>query len=96
MAHKIKVVIGSGFGDEGKGLMTDYFCSSFPRDESVLNVRFNGGAQAGHTVVTPYGLRHVFGHFGAGSFLPNVVTYLSSEFLVNPILFRKEYGKLLG
>ena len=95
MAHKIKVVIGAGFGDKGKGLMTDYFCSSFPKDEPVLNVRFNGGAQAGHTVVTPYGLRHVFGHFGAGSFLPNVATYLSSEFLVNPILFRREYEKLL-
>lgn len=92
--RKIKVVIGSGFGDEGKGLMTDYFCSQFPKDEPVLNVRFNGGAQAGHTVVTPDGRRHVFGHFGAGSFLPNVATYLSSDFLVNPILFRREYEKL--
>ena len=94
MAHKIKVVIGSGFGDEGKGLMTDYFCSTFPKDEPVLNVRFNGGAQAGHTVVSPDGRRHVFGHFGAGCFLPNVATYLSSEFLVNPILFRREYEAL--
>ena len=95
MAHKIKVVVGAGFGDEGKGLMTDYFCSQFPHDEPVLNIRFNGGAQAGHTVVTPEGRRHVFGHFGAGSFLPNVATYLSSEFLVNPILFRREYEKLV-
>lgn len=92
--RKIKVVIGAGFGDEGKGLMTDYFCSQFPKDEPVLNVRFNGGSQAGHTVVTPDGRRHVFGHFGAGSFLPNVATYLSSDFLVNPILFRREYENL--
>lgn len=89
-----KVVIGANFGDEGKGLMTDYFCSQFPSDRPVLNVRFNGGAQAGHTVVTPSGQRHVFGHIGSGSFLPNVATYLSSDFIINPILFRREYEKL--
>lgn len=89
--EKVKVVIGANFGDEGKGLMTDYFCSEFPESEKVLNVRFNGGAQAGHTVVTPEGKRHVFHHFGSGSFLPNVATWLGPEFIVNPILFRREY-----
>lgn len=96
MALRVKAVIGSGFGDEGKGLMTDYFCSSFPNDKPVLNVRFNGGAQAGHTVVCPDGRRHVFSHFGSGSFLPNVATYLSSDFIVNPILFRREYESLVN
>ena len=90
----IKIVIGANFGDEGKGLMTDYFCSKFPDHEKVLNVRFNGGAQAGHTVVAPDGRRHVFHHFGSGSFLPNVATYLGREFIANPILFRKEYEEL--
>jgi adenylosuccinate synthase len=92
--RNVKVVIGANFGDEGKGLMTDYFCSQFPKEERVLNVRFNGGAQAGHTVVSPDGRRHIFGHFGAGSFLPNVATYLGPDFIVNPILFRREYEKL--
>ena len=92
--RNVKVVIGANFGDEGKGLMTDYFCSRFPKEKRVLNVRFNGGAQAGHTVVTPEGKRHIFGHFGAGSFLPNVATYLGPDFIVNPILFRREYEKL--
>ena len=93
---KVKVVIGANFGDEGKGLMTDYFCSQFPKYERVVNVRFNGGAQAGHTVVTPDGKRHVFHHFGSGSFLPNVATYLGPEFIINPILFRKEYEQLIA
>lgn len=93
MRH-VKVVIGANFGDEGKGLMTDYFCSKVPSGEKVLNVRFNGGAQAGHTVVTPDGRRHIFGHFGAGSFLPNVATYLDEDFVINPLLFRREYEKL--
>ena len=90
----VKVVIGANFGDEGKGLMTDYFCSQAPPTEGVLNVRFNGGSQAGHTVVTPDGRRHIFGHIGAGSFLPNVATYLTSDFIINPILFRREYERL--
>ena len=42
-------VIGANFGDEGKGLMTDLFCRT---DSSVINIRSNGGAQAGHTVCT--------------------------------------------
>lgn len=90
----VKIVIGANFGDEGKGLMTDYFCSIAPKHERVLNVRFNGGSQAGHTVVSPDGRRHIFGHFGSGSFLPNVATYFASDFIVNPIIFRREYEKL--
>lgn len=93
--RNIKVVIGANFGDEGKGLMTDYFCSQFPETKPVLNVRFNGGAQAGHTVYTKdLKKSHVFGHFGAGSFNPNVATYLGPDFIVNPILFRREYEEL--
>ena len=55
MEKQIKVVIGANFGDEGKGLMTDYFCNELSANGSVLNIRHNGGAQAGHTVVTPDG-----------------------------------------
>ena len=90
----IKVVIGANFGDEGKGLMTDYFCSYFPKNEKVLNVRFNGTCQAGHTVVKGE-KRHIFSHFGAGSLNGNVVTFLTSDFYVNPILFNSEYEKLV-
>lgn len=86
----IKVVIGAGFGDEGKGLMTDYLSS---KAKNGIVVRFNGGAQAGHTVVTPEGHRHVFSHFGSGT-LVGLPTYLSKHFIVNPILFMKEYKGL--
>ena len=82
MNKQVKVVIGANFGDEGKGLMADYFCSKLSKNGSVLNIRFNGGAQAGHTVVVPaYGKpkRHVFSHFGAGSFVKNTDTYLSGD-----------------
>ena len=53
---RARVVIGANFGDEGKGLATDYFCSL----GAGMVVRFNGGAQAGHRVVTDEGMEHVF------------------------------------
>ena len=84
-------VIGANYGDEGKGLMTDYFASQFKGD--CLVVRFNGGAQAGHTVQTILGRRHVFSHFGAGTFT-GAATYLSREYVVNPMLFAKELIEL--
>ncbi len=87
---KCSIVIGSLFGDEGKGHMTDILCDA----PNTLNVRFNGGAQAAHTVVTPDGRRHAFRHFGAGTFA-GAVTYLTSDFLVNPVEFALERDKLI-
>lgn len=90
----VKVVIGANFGDEGKGLMTDYFChQSTLRGEKSLVVLHNGGAQRGHTVVTPDGNRHVFHHFGSGT-LVGADTYLSGDFILNPIVFREEREEL--
>lgn len=94
---KIKIVIGASFGDEGKGLATDYFTNELFKENNkpVLNVRFNGGAQAGHTVQTPDGIKHIFHHIGSGSLVnPNVHTFLTDTFILNPILFRKEYLEL--
>lgn len=88
---RARVVIGANFGDEGKGLVTDWLC----RQGAGMVVRFNGGAQAGHTVVTPEGKRHVFSHFGSGTF-SEVPTYLSEFFVVNPIMFTNELAELNG
>jgi len=84
-------VIGAGYGDEGKGLMTDFLAS---RGADVV-VRTNGGAQAGHTVETPEGVRHVFHHFASGS-LAGVPTHLSRFFVSNPMLFFGERAALEG
>lgn len=86
----VKVVIGANFGDEGKGQLTDYFAS---KSDNAIVVLHNGGPQRGHTVVTPEGYRHVFRHFGAGTYT-GAATYIAEEFVVNPVLFRQEYEKL--
>lgn len=85
----VKIVIGANFGDEGKGLMTDYFTSG-PNDIVVLS---NGGAQRGHTVTKTNGIRHVFHHFGSGTF-NGAATYFPREFILNPMVFRQEYEEL--
>lgn len=87
---KARIVIGANFGDEGKGLMTDHLCAN---GGAGVVVRFNGGAQVGHTVITPDGERHVFHHFGSGS-LCDVPTFLSQFFVCNPILFFGELKQL--
>ena len=80
---KATAVIGAGFGDEGKGHIVDYLS-----DSDTCVIRYNGGAQAGHTVQDDE-RRHPFHHFGSGTFR-GASTYLSQHFLVNPMLWDKE------
>lgn len=84
------VIIGAQYGDEGKGLVTDFVSSQYPSSQVV---RFNGGAQASHSVVRD-GKRHAFSHFGSNSFLPNSTTYLSRFFIMNPHRFTEEVQQL--
>lgn len=90
----MQVVIGSNWGDEGKGQVTDYLAhKAISSKKSCLVVLCNGGAQRGHTVTTPDGLRHVFHHFGSGTFA-GADTYLDSRYILNPMTFRKEWNEL--
>jgi adenylosuccinate synthase len=85
--RQAEIVIGANFGDEGKGLVTDFLSAQHSSD--VLVIRHSGGAQAGHTVVAPDGRRCVFGHSGSGS-LAGAKTLLSRFYVCNPIIFFKE------
>lgn len=90
--RRARAVIGANYGDEGKGLATDaYAAETAGRDCAVI--RFNGGAQAGHTVTAPDGRRHVFSHFGSGS-LAGAATYLSEFFVLNTHEFGVERAEL--
>ena len=79
-------VLGLGFGDCGKGHFIDALTRRW-RAHSV--VRFNGGAQAGHNVVTPADANspsrhHTFAQFGAGTFVPGVRTLLVDPMIIHP------------
>jgi adenylosuccinate synthase len=79
--RRAAIVVDLGFGDAGKGLVTDFLTRTWG---ATLVVRFNGGSQAGHNVVTPDGAHHTFAQLGSGSFVPGVRTHLASTTVVHP------------
>ncbi len=89
--QEIKIVSGASYGDEGKGLAADFFASR--SSGSTVNVLTNGGPQRGHTVELEDGRRHVFKHFGAGTFR-GADTYFAEQFMVNPMEYVREYDIL--
>lgn len=85
---KAILVAGLAYGDEGKGATVDFLCRRLPVD---LVVRYNGGSQAAHNVVTPEGAHHTFSQFGSGMLANNRVrTYLSRFMLVDPLTMMNE------
>lgn len=85
------IVTDLGFGDAGKGSIVDYLARE---DSATAVVRYNGGAQAGHNVVTSDGRHHTFNQFGSGTFVPGVVTHLSHFSLVSPLSLYEEAARL--
>lgn len=85
-----KAVIGLGFGDEGKGVVTEYLCSQDPTNTIVI--RFSGGPQAGHKVIKEK-IEHIFSSFGAGT-LSGCPTYWSEYCTFEPISFLNELNIL--
>src|SRR3989344_7713548 len=92
---KAFLVAGLGFGDEGKGTTVDFLTRKY---NAHTVIRYNGGAQAGHNVITKDGRQHVFSQFGSGTFIPEVKTYLSRFMVVNPITMvtEEEHLRKLG
>jgi adenylosuccinate synthase len=87
------VVVDLGFGDAGKGVVTDALVRA--RGATAV-VRFNGGAQAGHNVVLPDGRHHTFAQLSAGTFVSGVRTFLSRHFVVHPPALVAEAAALPG
>ena len=81
MSLEAWIVVDLGFGDAGKGTITDFLVRERGAEWVV---RFNGGAQAGHNVVTDDGRHHTFSQLGAGSFVPGVRSYLGPDFVLHP------------
>ena len=46
----VKAVVGANWGDEGKGKITDMLA-----EKADIIIRFQGGANAGHTIINDYG-----------------------------------------
>lgn len=87
---KNHIVLGLGYGDEGKGVFTDYLSSTL--DHPVV-IRFNGGHQCGHTVRHVDGHFHVFSNFGAGTFR-QAPAFFSRFCTIDPMGICREFSAL--
>lgn len=87
-----RAVIGLGYGDEGKGVVTEYLCSQDPFNTAV--VRFSGGQQAAHTVHKG-DTQHIFHHLGSGT-LSGCPTYWSEYCTFNPWILSLEWKELVN
>jgi adenylosuccinate synthase len=88
------IVVDLGYGDAGKGTVVDWLCSRGGEEPVHAVVRFNGGAQAAHNVVSADGRHHTFAQFGSGTFVPGVRTHLSRFMLVDPLALAAEAAHL--
>ena len=80
----IKAVVGANWGDEGKGKITDTLA-----DKADVVIRFQGGANAGHTIVNDYG-KFALHTLPSGVFHQNVMNIIGNGVALNiPILMKE-------
>ena len=80
----IRAVVGLNWGDEGKGRIVDMFAG-----KADVVIRFQGGDNAGHTVVNDIG-KFAFHNFPSGICFPEVVNIIAAGSVINPDSFIKE------
>ncbi len=88
-----KIVVGLGYGDEGKGAFTNYLCNYEVDNSDVIVVRHSGGQQAGHTVMNAYH-KHIHSNFASGA-IDGLPSYFSEHTTIYPTTISREYRELL-
>ena len=82
----VKAIVGANWGDEGKGKITDML-----GETSDIIVRFQGGANAGHTIINDYG-KFALHTLPSGVFYDHTTSIIGNGVALNiPVLF-KEIG----
>lgn len=83
----VRAVVGANWGDEGKGKITDMLGK-----ESDIIVRFQGGANAGHTIVNDYG-KFALHTLPSGVFYDHTTSIIGNGVALNiPVLFKEIQG----
>ena len=82
--HMVRAVVGANWGDEGKGKITDMLAR-----EADIIVRFQGGANAGHTIVNEYG-KFALHTLPSGVFYGHTTSIIGNGVALNiPVLFQE-------
>lgn len=80
----VRAVVGANWGDEGKGKITDMLAKT-----SDIIVRFQGGANAGHTIVNDYG-KFALHTLPSGCFYDHTTSVIGNGVALNiPVLFKE-------
>jgi len=85
----VTAVVGANWGDEGKGKTTDYLAA-----EADMVVRFQGGSNAGHTIINDYG-KFALHLLPSGVFYPHIVNVLGPGVALNIAALLKERNSLI-
>ena len=86
----IKAVVGANWGDEGKGKITDMLAQ-----EADVVVRFQGGANAGHTIVNDYG-KFALHTLPSGVFSGRTTSVIGNGVALDIPVFFKEYNEIVS
>lgn len=84
----VKAIVGANWGDEGKGKITDVLAQN-----SDVVIRFQGGANAGHTIVNEYG-KFALHQLPSGVFNGNVTNIIGNGVAFSVENFVKEMKEL--
>ena len=84
----IKAVVGANWGDEGKGKITDMLA-----ENADIVVRFQGGANAGHTIVNKYG-KFALHTLPSGVFYDHITSIIGNGVALNIPLLLEEIRSL--
>ncbi|NBI91563.1 adenylosuccinate synthase [Lachnospiraceae bacterium] len=80
----VKAVVGANWGDEGKGKITDMLAQN-----ADIIIRFQGGANAGHTIVNDYG-KFALHTLPSGVFYGHTTSVIGNGVALNiPVLFQE-------
>lgn len=84
----VTAVVGAQWGDEGKGRIIDYLAQ-----QADMVIRFQGGDNAGHTVINEYG-KHALHLIPSGIFNPATCNIIGTGCVVNPQALLEEMASL--
>ncbi len=85
----IDVLLGLQWGDEGKGKVVDYLAEKYD-----VVARFQGGPNAGHTLILNNGVKFVLHTIPSGIFLENCINLIGGGVVIDPVTFKAEIAKL--
>ena len=85
----VKAVVGANWGDEGKGKITDTLA-----DKADVVIRFQGGANAGHTIVNDYG-KFALHTMPSGVFHQHIMNIIGNGVAFDITKFMNELNEIL-